>query len=289
MAVDPLEASVLTHDGDAACPVTVYTVATRHSMGAHNLLASLRRYGYRYRVLAWGQAWGGWRHRMTLYRDAAAAHAPTDVLVFLDAYDVVAARPWRGIAEAFAAFGAPLVTGMEALCSPENCGNLAPWWAATRRTPRTRAKYVNGGCIVGTAAAIAAAYRWILADARHFTDDQIGLAAYINAHPEVYAPDDARVLCSNKLALQRMTDDERDGKGAYFLHFPGLSKAPPLFPITPAWRVHAGALAIVEPPRNWNWDAIRWGSAVAAACLLLALGVACGLALGKAKYKQDRA
>lgn len=288
---DPLEEATLASDGTPGCPVTVLLVATKMEAGAHNMLASLRRYGYRYRVLGWGQPWEGWRQRMAWYRDSAKEYAPDELLLYVDAYDAVAARPWAGIDTVFAdvAGGAGLVTGTEALCTLENCGNLKDWWAATRRTPATPYKFINGGVIMGRASAIAAAYDWVLADARHFTDDQIGLAAYATAHPDAYAPDDGRRIVSNKHAWHRMTGDERAGAGAYFLHYPGVNKAPIAYPIGEAWAAHAGRLAVMRMPTSPMWETLRVLLPLAAAVLVLALGFALGFATGRATAKAAKA
>lgn len=282
--MDPLEKAILNWPGDADCDVQILTVATKMEIAAQNLLASLRRYGYRHRVIGFGQQWKGWRQRMAWYRDTAREYPADALLVFLDAYDVVAARSWRGICDAFSAVagGAGIVSGMEALCG-ENCGNIGPWWDASKRTPASPFKYINGGMIMGRAGTIAAAYEWILKDPRHFTDDQIGLAAYANAHPSAYAPDDGRRLVSNKHAFQQLTQEEKAGAGAFFLHYPGLNKAPltfPLavYPIQEAWAAHAGPLAVMRMPSSPFWEKVRAAVAVVGVLLLLAVGAALGLA-----------
>lgn len=282
---DPLEASTLTWEGDAACPLTVLTVATRMEAGAHNMLASLRRYGYKYRVLGWGEPWKGWRQRMAWYRDSAREYPPNQLLVYVDAYDIVAARPFQGIAEAFAqvAGGVGLVLGMEALCC-ENCGHIGPWWSQAKtkgRTPTSLRKYLNGGMVMGRASAIADAYDWVLKDARHFTDDQIGLAAYINAHPATFAPDDGSVLIHNIHAMQHMSASDGAGTGAFFLHYPGVNKIPPAFPIAEAWRAHSGRLAVLRMPTSPIWEQSKVILWIGVPLLLLAIGLALGVVLGR--------
>lgn len=288
MQADPLESALLSHEGDPDCGVTVLTVATKMEAGAHNMLASLRRYGYKYRVLGWGQVWKGWRQRMAWYRDSAREYAPDAILVYLDAYDIVAARSHHGLLEAYervvragvgaGAAEAQLVLGMEALCM-ENCGHIGPWWlnaAKAGRKPTSARKFLNGGVVMGRAAAIADAYDWVLKDRRHFEDDQIGLAAYINAHPHVFAPDDGSVIVKNKHAMQRMSSEEARGEGAFFLHYPGVNRIPPLFPINEAWKTHAGRMAVLRMPTSPVWDMSKIILWICVPLLLVALGLALG-------------
>lgn len=271
---------MLQHDGDAGCPVTVLVVATKMEMGAHNMLASLRRYGYPYRVLGWGEPWRGWRQRMTWYRDAAAAFPRDALVLFADAYDIVAARPWAGLVEAYDAVrgDAPIVTGMEAWCLPSNCGRIDGWWAQSARKPASSHAYINGGVILGRAGAIADAYAWILADARGFTDDQVGLAAYVADHPSAFAPDDAGAIVANKHVMERMSGEEAAGDGAYFLHYPGVNKTPALFPIQQAWRAHAGPLAVTQSPGEVAWGRRWWLYTILVPLLILLVGIAVGWA-----------
>ena len=177
------------------------------------------------------------------------------------------------------------VTGMEALCL-ENCGYVGSWWSGAKtkgREPTSMRKYVNGGLVMGRAGAIAAAYTWVLAQPAHYTDDQIGLAAYIGAHPAAWAPDDGSILVHNKHAGQRISTEERAGAGAYFLHYVGVSKMPPVFPIQEAWAAHSGPLAISRIFAYKQWDTIVSVLWVLVPLLLAALCVAAGYALGYAR------
>lgn len=283
MNVDPLEATVTNFPGDAECPIVVLTVATKMNQGAHNFLASLRAYGYRYKVLGWRQPWQGWRGRMMWYRDACAALPPNQLVALNDAYDVVALRSWRGIDDVFQTVskGRGIVGGMETVCFG-NCTPIDAWWKAEGRTPQQPGvKFVNGGIMIGKASALAAAYAWMIDQGA--TDDQMGMAAYVNAFPDAFAADDGALLAKNKLALTSLTPAEKNGTGAYFCHFPGVASfSNSAYAIDDAWSTHAGALAI--PSQKAWWD---WGIPVICACVGLLLGFCIAYGVLRCTQKQS--
>jgi hypothetical protein len=291
---DPLEDIIVNWPGDPGCDVHVFLAATRFGMGAHNCLASLRRYGYAYTVLGWGEAWGGWRHRMALYARAAAKHAEcgeNTLVVFCDAFDVVAARPWQGLTAAYAALtarhgGAPLIFGAERLCMGKsiglvhlglsNCGCVDEWWAQTQE-PRTQPTvYLNNGLLAGPAQAVAALYEWMLADARGFSDDQIGSKTFVNEHPRAAALDHTSVLFRNVQHFDALPplSTGSEGTGPWFLHFPGSADVPQVFPLKEAWTAHAGRLAVVNEPATTARvsNALKWVMFALVCCALIAMG-----------------
>jgi hypothetical protein len=252
--LDPLENTITNYAGDVDCPIHVLTVATKLNQGAHNFLASLRVQGYRYTVLGWRQPWQGWRQRMAWYRDACNALPPQQLVALVDAYDVVAMRPWHGIDTAFDSVskGRGVVGGMEMICFG-NCTPLDSWWAAENRAPQqSGVKYVNGGIMVGRAVALADAYNWMLEQGA--TDDQMGMAAFANAFPNKFAADDGSVIGSNKVIMTPLTSDEVNGTGAYFCHFPGVSGySNSAYSIDNAWSAHSGALVVPTQRAWWDW------------------------------------
>ena len=114
--------------------VTVLLMATAPRPGLENALGSLRKFGYAFRVLGQGEAWGGWRHRMRAYRDAAASLPPRSLIVCMDAYDAMALRAAADLAAVFRGFGKSLLIGLEQVCG----GNgvvLDTWWTGTHGAP----------------------------------------------------------------------------------------------------------------------------------------------------------
>lgn len=293
--VDPLEHFILEWPGDPECDVHVYLAATKFGMGAHNCLASLRRYGFSYTVLGWGDAWGGWRHRMALYRDAAAAHAASPLRrnklpVFCDAFDVVAARPWQGMTDAYKALTnqKKLVFGAERLCMGKsiglpqlglsNCGCVDDWWTFSKTPQTTPAIYLNNGLLAGPADAVHELYAWMLSDSRQFSDDQVGSKTYVNEHPSAALLDHTSILFKNLQhfdSLPNASTKSEAHTGAWFFHFPGSADVPQVFALGDAWKTHAGRLAVLSEPKSTARvaNALGWILFALLCCALLGIGV----------------
>lgn len=112
---------------------------------------------------------------------------------------------------------------------------LTAYWKHHNIDPTTiDRKYVNFGLCAGRAKDVIAAYEWIIQ--MQFTDDQCGMAHYINEYPErIYMDTSATILHTstsgvtgsyyNSIVQQRdsPTITELLGLSSYFLHIPGLS------------------------------------------------------------------
>lgn len=220
--------------------VTVLLMATDKSHpGLRNAIDSLVRQNYldnstnslRYRIVGAGEKWGGWPHRMRSYRDAAALAAkedPNSLVVCMDAYDALSVRNGSNLVQVFESFGKPLVLGMERVCGG-NCKSIRDWWRSHGEKhasylmsdgTRPRDRYVNGGLLMGQASAIRDVYDWMLKDGAK--DDQIGLAKYVLAHRDSWAPDTHGKIFKNRVFGAQLNSADLAGHGCFFAHFPGM-------------------------------------------------------------------
>lgn len=79
------------------------------------LMEGCRRNGIEVVVLGVGRQWRGFAWKFTLMREylAGQAHHDDDVIIFLDAYDVLALQPASVVLERFLAIGKPIVVSVE--------------------------------------------------------------------------------------------------------------------------------------------------------------------------------
>ena len=95
-------------------------------------------------------------------------------------------------------------------------------------------KYVNSGLMIGKARQLLDAFEWFIEN--NFTDDQLGLAKYINTFPnKVHLDTDAKYLHTCTMCVSSgyydsefqnydsVTVSELLGMSSYFLHIPGLN------------------------------------------------------------------
>ena len=212
---------------DSTAPPLVLLVATHWTPCFENCRRSLHQQGYQYRLLGWGQPWRGWRWRIELYLTALRDLPPDTLVVLLDAYDALAARPAAELRATFDAFDRPVVVGAEWYCgSATNCGRVQRWWHESGVAPSLN-RHVNAGCVVGAAGALERVYTWI--DAKRYSDDQRGLSAWVDAAgPEAVALDVGAALVQNVHVLDGLSTGKTTP--AFFQHFPGPLLKRGLFP-----------------------------------------------------------
>lgn len=201
--------------------LVVLLMATSETDGFLNAIESLRRNEIEYRVLEMGKRFLGWRHRMQVYRDAAASYSATRPILCMDSYDALSMRPLDdNFYRTINAAGDRLILSLECACGL-NCVPITKWW---NEHPSFRPKennfYVNGGLVLGRAKRIQHLYDWMLRTNQK--DDQVGLARYALKHTDAWIPDvDSRIM-KNNLFLNQISPKDRIGSGCYFVHFPAL-------------------------------------------------------------------
>lgn len=206
--------------------ICVVVVATDAHPGLRNATDTLKKHGHEFRVLGEGQAWRGWRQRMDWYRAAASTLPGDSLVVCMDAYDALCLRSPDRLEEVFRSFGKPLVFSVESFCGG-NCVPLKSWWSSDLSKPfqnkdgtAPEDRYVNGGLLMGYAKEVANLYGWMLKE--NHNDDQVGLGSFALAHPDLWAPDPEHRIFKNRLFNSRLTDEDLQGKGCFFAHFPGM-------------------------------------------------------------------
>ena len=227
----------------------VFSVATKYTLGLHNWQESLKTQGYSYRVLGFGDVWGGWRYRMKTYRDALSTwcedKGEKSIVILSDAYDVLFVRKSTdGLLKKFKSFQKPIVASVEKGCGI-NCGLVTEWWKKNPEEVKHiigKDKYMCAGLIMGEAKALADALTWALDN--NYKDDQIGLSSYVQVFPDMAWLDYRSTIFRTKQDEFTLLTKEREQYGPYALHFPSLRIAPFFTPSTEASKLFAGPRGI---------------------------------------------
>jgi hypothetical protein len=162
--------------------IVVGIMMTSLNAGGINMKNSLEKFGWNCTILGLGQKWQGWITRMKLYSEFAKSQSSDTIVVFVDAYDALTVRNSEGFQALFESFNSDIVVGAEFDCGG-NCVPVTNWWSVHKDINNTNGNlYVQGGCIVGRAHALAKMYDWCI-DMK-FCDDQIGIAHFINNHSQ---------------------------------------------------------------------------------------------------------
>lgn len=177
----------------------VYTVATERTPGLEALAASCHRRGLGLHVLGLGNLWQGFGNKYLWTAEYLALQRlpDDDVMVFVDAYDVLALADEAEILAKFEATGARIVYTAEKVCYPD--ADLAERFPPSA----TPFRFLNSGGAVGRVGdmrAMIAAIGFATTD-----DDQRAITRYFLDHPGAIALD---TRCAFFLPLFAVTDDE---------------------------------------------------------------------------------
>lgn len=166
------------------------------SSSPHPQLAQLRlsvqRCGYRLDTLGMGETWRGLGSKIALLAEYLQHQNDNDLILFVDAYDVLLLEPASQIVRTFMAFGKHDVVffGAETNCAPDRALHLL----YPPRLHETPFRYLNSGSYLGSVFAVKAMLRDVATDVAqsHVAfggdpfrfDDQRWFARFALANPE---------------------------------------------------------------------------------------------------------
>ncbi len=202
---------------------------TSLNAGGQNMINTLQKFGWNYTQLAKGLKWTGWQMRMKAYIDFANSISPDDLIVLIDGYDALCVRRPEGLVELFQSFNCDVLVGAENYCFV-NCVNVDSYWERNEDVYGNR--NVQGGFVMGKPMEIANMYQWCLD--QNIKDDQMGIAMYMNAHPDDRIKLDAaqqivyndnfgdsgeiEILPSGHIQIKK----DKITTEPFFIHFPGF-------------------------------------------------------------------
>lgn len=177
----------------------VVSYANNKNSLSDNLEASLRKYGYRYRIIGEGDKWVNFMTKIRgcySYLKKTEEISGDDIVVICDAYDVLACDYPEILIKKFKRFqrkGRKILVGSENKCGT-NCIPLDKYYEY-HNEPRGRYQYANGGFYMGEKNELIKMFRYILSQG--IGDDQISLCNYINQYPEKVQIDSKGSVVSN--------------------------------------------------------------------------------------------
>lgn len=224
--------------------ICVFTCATKSTPHLDVLRKSTEIYkGWGLCVLSEGKEWKSFRTKMEAYRDALQVTKKDQIVVCLDAYDVICVRDSDDFKKEFRSFHTPIVVSNENLCvftiynQHVKVGACAPIskWKKYHHVDTTKSIHVNSGCIVGYAGDVYNMFDWILNyDQLEIDDDQIGVGYYMNEFPQKVKLDLENKLFLNdnfaKFYKIQVHGDQllvNVPNKPYFIHFPGVKLVDP--------------------------------------------------------------
>ena len=159
----------------------VCTNASHKTRALEQLLESCQVYGIHLDVLGLGEPFS-FGKRLSDYHKYLEGIPPKDVVLFIDAYDVLILADEKTILDKFFSMNAPFVISAETNCFP--FAHFASFYPPSP----TKFKYLNAGSYIGYAGHIKRIYE-DLSPIPYDIDDQGLLSVYFLKHPEKFKLD----------------------------------------------------------------------------------------------------
>ena len=188
-----------------------------------NFIRSLQKYNYDYKIVGTGVKWENFMTKIKGCLDYIRTLDPTQLIVIVDAYDVLATGPSDELVKKYQSYGKSLVVGSETYCGA-NCIPVDNWWQSR---PQGKIRYANGGFYMGPVSKILQILNFMLV--LGIKDDQEALCTYVNTYPEDIALDTGTKLVANITPLDFHYLDFQNGRIQHkltneypcFVHTPG--------------------------------------------------------------------
>jgi hypothetical protein len=209
---------------------------------------TLNANGWDYTMIGAGERWEGFMTKIKGYLNYLNSMDEERIVIISDARDVVCVRSPKAFIKGFNSFKSDMVVSMELLCDGKfdkidisdyvpnlksQCIPLNKYWKHHGVSTLPIRKYVNSGLMAGKVKALKQCLKWLINN--NYTDDQFAVGNYMNMFPDRIAVDiDAILLHSSTFAvnsgIQSIHIQKHDsptfaelfGRGAFFLHLPGL-------------------------------------------------------------------
>lgn len=187
----------------------IISVATEWKSTFENFKRSLNKFKYNLKVLGFKETWLNWKWRTQKYLNYLNTLDESNIVILLDAYDVIAVRNQKELLNTFLAFETKIVVGSEWYCgSAKNCKPLNKYWGFKK----PYRQYANAGCLMGYVKNLKQVLNYII----DFQDDQYGLIEYIENNP-----DEIKLDFGSSIFYNCHIADGYFNTNAFFIHFPG--------------------------------------------------------------------
>ncbi len=217
----------------------VVSFANKNHAGLENLKNSMHE-SWEHVIVGRGVIWEGWPTRMqTIYDYLKTITNKEEIIVTVDAFDVLNLLPSYQFVIDFETFQTDIVVGCENSCSG-NCHIPHKWWKHYGvDIITTEFKYANGGLLCGKVSSLIEMYEYHLVN--KIQDDQIAIGQYMDLFPNKINMDLHHILFYNdcngssnikfnetnhsiQLAnTNNLSNTDKITIRPYFIHFPGLA------------------------------------------------------------------
>lgn len=152
----------------------IVTCASKSTKNLEQLLVSAQYYGVDVEILGLGQPYKGNGRKFRYYLDYLKTVPDNDIILFIDAYDIIILADKKTILDTFYKMNVPILVAAEAYCFPfKNLANQFP------RTP-SRFKYLNCGGIIGYAGYMKKLFSDLPPFADHHSDQGVITKHYLS-------------------------------------------------------------------------------------------------------------
>ena len=164
--------------------VRLVTVATHSQFYFPWLLESCKRYNTKIDVLGWGEKWKGFTWRFELMIEYLKSLDPTEIVCFIDAYDVILLRPLDEIVSEFNDI--IKMTNKKIIMSQEIIDPGYSDYFNQIYFGKCKNSFICAGTYMGKASDILKVLTDAYQNQEDNNDDQVILTKYCNENPDVF-------------------------------------------------------------------------------------------------------
>ena len=213
--------------------VKLITVVTHDSGYLKWLEESCKRYNVNLIKLGWGQKWQGFAWRFTLMINYLKSIDKDELVIFIDAYDVLLLRPLDDIEETFNSI--IKISNKKIIISCENNNNALLKLFGNMQFGQCKSLGINAGTYMGRAKDLLDIYNKLTQDVnfKNNDDDQVLFTTMCNNNNDLFYIDSdhnifliAAGLFSKKMSFDGINIDKNkkltfNNSTPYFIHAPG--------------------------------------------------------------------
>jgi hypothetical protein len=215
----------------------VISFANEHNRNYHNYRNSLKKFGYKFKILGKNQKWNGFNTKISSYYKYLTKlyKKHKDLLIAItDCYDVLACnKPQKLISKYLSLYNDKILFGCESNCLERNCMYISNLWkkkSDDKSLPPN--KYLNSGFILGKISLVLELLKFTV---NQYTDnglddDQLAMCYYAQKNPDKIILDTtSSIIATIHYDLfdydvnEKRIKNIKTGKMASFIHTPGIN------------------------------------------------------------------
>lgn len=165
----------------------VLSYANKHNRNYYNYKNSLKKFGYKFKILGKNKKWNGFNTKISAYYKYLIKlykYNKNIIICITDCYDVLACNTPNRLLKKYNSYRDKLLFGCESNCLERNCIYISRYWENKDNIPEN--KYLNSGFILGNIELVLDVLKFTMNQYTNngIDDDQLAMCYYGQQNPD---------------------------------------------------------------------------------------------------------